>query len=86
MSQMIPLIKISGLNKYFNKNKSNQIHVINQMTLDLPSKGLVMLLGPSGSGKTTLLNVLGGLDKFDKGHVFMFDKTNLDINPKYGII
>lgn len=75
MSQMIPLIKISGLNKYFNKNKSNQIHVINQMTLDLPSKGLVMLLGPSGSGKTTLLNVLGGLDKFDKGHVFMFDKN-----------
>lgn len=75
MSQMIPLIKISGLNKYFNKNKSNQIHVINQMTLDLPNKGLVMLLGPSGSGKTTLLNVLGGLDKFDKGHVFMFNKN-----------
>ncbi len=75
MSQMIPLIKISGLNKYFNKNKSNQIHVINQLTLDLPSKGLVMLLGPSGSGKTTLLNVLGGLDKFDQGHVYMFDQN-----------
>ena len=75
MSQLIPLIKISGLNKFFNKNKSNQLHVLNQMTLDLPSQGLVMLLGPSGSGKTTLLNVLGGLDKFDKGHLFMFDKN-----------
>ena len=75
MSQMIPLVKISGLNKFFNKNKSNQLHVLNQMTLDLPSQGLVMLLGPSGSGKTTLLNVLGGLDKFDKGHLFMFDKN-----------
>ena len=72
---MIPLVKISGLNKFFNKNKSNQLHVLNQMTLDLPSQGLVMLLGPSGSGKTTLLNVLGGLDKFDKGHLFMFDKN-----------
>lgn len=75
MSQLIPLVKISGLNKFFNKNKSNQLHVLNQMTLDLPSQGLVMLLGPSGSGKTTLLNVLGGLDKFDKGHLFMFDKN-----------
>lgn len=75
MSQMIPLVKISGLNKFFNKNKSNQLHVLNQMTLDLPSQGLVMLLGPSGSGKTTLLNVLGGLDKFDKGHLFMFEKN-----------
>jgi putative ABC transport system permease protein len=75
MSQMIPLVKISGLNKFFNKNKSNQLHVLNQMTLDLPSQGLVMLLGPSGSGKTTLLNVLGGLDKFDKGHLYMFDKN-----------
>ena len=52
MSQMIPLVKISGLNKFFNKNKTNQLHVLNQMTLDLPSQGLVMLLGPSGSGKT----------------------------------
>lgn len=75
MSQMIPLVKISGLNKFFNKNKSNQLHVLNHMTLDLPSQGLVMLLGPSGSGKTTLLNVLGGLDKFDKGHLYMFDKN-----------
>ena len=57
------MIKVSNLNKYYNKNKSNEIHVINDVTLELPSYGLISFLGASGSGKTTLLNVIGGLDK-----------------------
>jgi ABC-type lipoprotein export system ATPase subunit len=63
------MIKVNNLNKYYNKNKSNEIHVINGTTLEFPDKGLVALLGKSGSGKTTLLNVLGGLDSFDHGSV-----------------
>ncbi len=63
------MIKIKNVSKYFNKGKSNEIHVINDTTLDLPDKGLVTLLGESGSGKTTLLNVIGGLDKFDSGEI-----------------
>jgi ABC-type lipoprotein export system ATPase subunit/ABC-type antimicrobial peptide transport system permease subunit len=63
------MITLSNLEKYFNKNRSNEIHVINDITLELPSKGLVVLLGPSGSGKTTLLNVIGGLDKLQSGHI-----------------
>ncbi len=56
------MIKLNKLNKYFNKGKQNEIHVINDTSLELPEKGLVTLLGDSGSGKTTLLNVIGGLD------------------------
>lgn len=63
------MIKIDKLNKYYNRKKTNEIHVINDITLDLPEKGLVVLLGPSGSGKTTLLNVLGGLDKVNNGTI-----------------
>ncbi len=57
------MIKINNLNKYYHKGKQNEIHVINNTSLELPSIGLVSILGPSGSGKTTLLNVIGGLDK-----------------------
>lgn len=57
------MIKVKNLNKYYNKGKSNQIHVINDTSLELPSNGLISFLGHSGSGKTTLLNVIGGLDK-----------------------
>lgn len=57
------MIKVSNLNKFYNKSKSNEIHVINDVTLLLPHTGLISFLGASGSGKTTLLNVIGGLDK-----------------------
>lgn len=63
------MIKLYNLEKYFNRNRSNEIHVINDINLTLPEKGLVVLLGPSGSGKTTLLNVLGGLDKTQSGTI-----------------
>lgn len=57
------MIKVSNLNKYYNKKKNNEIHVINNVNLTLPDTGLITFLGKSGSGKTTLLNVIGGLDK-----------------------
>ena len=57
------MIKLKQINKYYNKGKENEIHVIHDVNLELPNTGLVSFLGPSGSGKTTLLNVIGGLDK-----------------------
>lgn len=57
------MIRIQGLHKFFNKGRSNEIHVINDISLDLPEKGMVAIFGKSGCGKTTLLNVIGGLDK-----------------------
>ena len=63
------MIKIEKVNKYYNKGKANQIHVINNTTMTLPDEGIVCLLGPSGCGKTTLLNAIGGLDSVDSGTV-----------------
>ena len=71
------MIKISNLNKYFYRHKSNEIHVINDTTLEFPETGLVTILGESGSGKTTLMNVIGGLDDFQSGSITI---DNLEIN------
>ena len=68
------MIRIEKLNKFYNKGKRNQIHVIDNTSLELPDKGLVALLGPSGCGKTTLLNAIGGLDKVNKGRIYIGDK------------
>ena len=63
------MITLDHVNKYFNKGKKNEIHVINDTTLSFPEKGLVALLGPSGCGKTTLLNAIGGLDRVNRGTI-----------------
>lgn len=68
------MIRIEGLNKYYNKGRKNQIHVINDTNIELPDTGLVALLGPSGCGKTTLLNAIGGLDRVNKGNIYINDK------------
>lgn len=63
------MIKITNLNKYFNKGKKNELHVLNNIQLEFPDTGLVCILGESGSGKTTLLNTIGGLDTFHSGEL-----------------
>ena len=67
------MITLNNVDKYFNKHKKNQIHVINNISLKL-DKGLIAVLGPSGCGKTTLLNVIGGLDNIRKGSIYINDK------------
>lgn len=70
------MIRVSKLDKYFNKGKPNEIHVINQANLEFGDTGLVCILGESGSGKTTLLNTLGGLDTYQGGKITV-DSTTL---------
>lgn len=43
--------------------------VMQDLTLELPDRGMVCLFAPSGSGKTTLLRVIGGLLRPDSGRV-----------------
>ena len=75
------MIRIQNLHKYFNKGRTNEIHVINGIDLTLPEKGMTAIFGKSGCGKTTLLNVIGGLDSFASGSVTVESsdiRTNTD--------
>lgn len=67
---------ISKINKTYKSEARFRasIMAINNLTLDLPPKGLIFILGKSGCGKTTLLNLLGGLDKPDSGGIIIEGK------------
>ena len=65
------MIKLENVDKYFNRRRKNEIHIIKNTSLELEDKGLVAILGQSGSGKTTMLNAIGGLDKVNKGKIYI---------------
>jgi putative ABC transport system ATP-binding protein len=47
------------------------IKALDHVNLEIEEGGFVCLSAPSGGGKTTLLNAIGGLDRPDKGEVWI---------------
>lgn len=76
------MIEIKNLNKYYNKGKKSEQHVLNGVDLVLGNTGLVCILGESGSGKTTLLNTIGGLDTFSEGSIRIEEVEFKKYDPK----
>ena len=65
------MIEVKHLSKTFGSRFTRKNCVLNDVSFNLPDKGLVAIFGKSGSGKTTLLNIIGGLDLQDKGEVII---------------
>lgn len=82
---------ISGCKRY-----SKRI-IFEDLNIEFPHKGLVLITGESGKGKSTLLNVLFGVDSLDSGEVIydgrsigyaiqkngLFNWTTVNENIKY---
>lgn len=60
------MLKVSNLNKSFNKNK-----VLNNISFELNKGEIGVLLGKSGAGKTTILRCINGLENFDSGQIIV---------------
>ncbi len=48
---------------------ASTVHVLKQVSLQVPAGEATGIVGPSGSGKTTLLMVVAGLERVDSGTV-----------------
>jgi putative ABC transport system ATP-binding protein len=66
------LIRARHLGKTYRRG-GQDIHVLNELNLDVDAGEFVAFMGPSGSGKTTLLNLLGGLDVPSRGSITVAD-------------
>lgn len=63
-----PVAVLTGVEKSYQMDAVT-VPVLKDIDILIRPALFTVLLGPSGSGKTTLLNLLGCIDKPDKGHV-----------------
>lgn len=64
------IITLQNISKSFGQNSSS-IQVLEDLSLDLKKGESLALVGASGSGKSTLLHVICGLEKPNKGNVYI---------------
>jgi putative ABC transport system ATP-binding protein len=65
---MSAIVSLKNVVKRYTRGKQ-KIEVLHGIDLEAQAGEFLALMGPSGSGKTTLLNLIGGLDRPDRGEV-----------------
>ncbi len=60
----------------------DSVDVLKDVSLVFREKEFVSVLGPSGCGKTTMLNIIGGLDHYSSGELFIDNRTTKEYKTR----
>ncbi|MEG0995109.1 MAG: ATP-binding cassette domain-containing protein, partial [Bacilli bacterium] len=71
------ILELIHLKKSYH-DETGEIEAINDITIDVLEKELLVIVGPSGCGKSTILSILAGVSKESSGKI-NFIKDNLKI-------
>lgn len=69
------MIQLQGIDRVFQVGEE-EVHALRQITFEAAAGDYVAIMGSSGSGKSTLLNILGLLDRPDRG-VYLLDSQQV---------
>jgi NitT/TauT family transport system ATP-binding protein len=62
------------------------LHVLEDVSFDVPAHGVTCVLGPNGSGKSTLLRLIAGLIEPDSGRVAIDGQPVADADQRVGLV
>jgi multiple sugar transport system ATP-binding protein len=74
-------VVIEHLTKVFEGPKGEGIRALEDVSLTIEDKELMVLVGPSGCGKTTLLRLVSGLDEATAGEISIGGKPMKNVRP-----
>lgn len=60
------MIKLENIEKYYGSSR-----VLKDINIEVREGAFISVMGSSGSGKSTLLNLIGGMDRPEKGRVLV---------------
>jgi putative ABC transport system ATP-binding protein len=75
------LIELRDVSKSYQRD-SNEISVLDRVTISVPEGEYLGLMGPSGSGKSTLLNLLAGIDRPTHGTIRIGDTETTSLSER----
>ncbi len=61
-------------NLYFRYNQKESMYALQDVSLEIPAKGMTAIVGRSGAGKSTLVDILMGLIQPEKGQLLIDGK------------
>jgi putative ABC transport system ATP-binding protein len=77
---MTAVVAIDNLTKGYVRGKQ-RVEVLRDLSLQIEQGEFVAIMGPTGSGKSTLLNLIGGLDRPDRGQVRVGGEDIAKLSP-----
>lgn len=75
------MLRLSKIHKIYEAGNT-KVHALKGLSISFRKNEFVSILGPSGCGKTTLLNIIGGLDKYTKGDLFINGRSTKDFSDR----
>ncbi|PIU45916.1 MAG: macrolide ABC transporter ATP-binding protein [Ignavibacteriales bacterium CG07_land_8_20_14_0_80_59_12] len=70
------LIKFQKISKTYSLDEAEEVHALQEISLEVERNEYVAVMGPSGSGKSTLMNLVGCLDTPSSG-LYEFNGVNV---------
>jgi putative ABC transport system ATP-binding protein len=70
------MIKLANITKTYHMG-SEELAVLNDISLSITQGELIAIMGPSGSGKSTLMNIIGCLDRPTSG-TYLFEDREIN--------
>ncbi len=75
------MLKLRSITKDY-KSGDTVVHALKGVDISFRKSEFVSILGPSGCGKTTLLNIIGGLDHYTDGELYIDNISTKNYNDR----